>query len=250
MRSQSSDLSIGSNFRRIEKYLDSENGYWRFSGYGQWEPAAITDALGESWHFVTGTNYKLYPCGGVLRTCLDCLVNIINENSIKPEDIEKVIVYAEPLCVGPVFQNKEIKSSIDAQFSAGYVFSVAAHGIKPGPQWQHPDTMRNASILGLMKKVALRPHPEYTRVLKEDPVARLGKVEVVARGKTLSEERRYFKGASSPVEFRLTDEGLAEKFRHQASRILPADKVDRAVDSILHLEAQEDISDVMANITL
>ncbi|MFC1815766.1 MmgE/PrpD family protein, partial [Thermodesulfobacteriota bacterium] len=230
--------------------LDSENGYWKFSGYGQWEPDAITDGLGERWHFVAGTNYKIYPCCGILRTCLDCLIDIINKNNIKPEDIEKIKVYADPSCTRPIWQNKDIKTTTDAQFSVAYTFSVAAHGVKIGPEWQDLGTMHNASILGLMEKITAEPHPEYMKVHREDPTSKLGKVVVVAKGKTFSEERRHFRGDSGPEEFRLKDDDIAEKFRQQASKILPPEKVDRAVDSILNLESEADICKVMKSITL
>ncbi|MFC1970998.1 MmgE/PrpD family protein [Chloroflexota bacterium] len=230
--------------------LDGENGYWKFSGYGQWEPDAITDGLGKIWHFVAGTNYKIYPCCGILRTCLDCFIDIINKNNIKPGDIEKIKVYEDPSCTRPPWQNKDIKTSVDAQFSVAYTFSVAAHGVEVGPEWQDLGTMQNASILRLMEKITAEPHPDYMKVHREDPTSKLGKVLVVAKGKTFSEERRHFKGDSDPEEFRLKDDDIAEKFRQQSCKILLPEKVDRAVDSILSLESESDICNVMKSITL
>ncbi len=140
---------------------------------------------------------------------------------------------------------------MDAQFSVPYNFSVAAHRVKAGPEWQDlATTMRNPSILELMKRITLKPHPEYAKVQRKDSIAaRLGKVEVVARGRTFSEERKYSKGMPGPEEFRLKDEEIVEKFRHQASPILPAHKVDKTVDNILSLEEKEDISEVMRHVS-
>lgn len=228
--------------------FEGEYGYWRYIGSLKWVPEAITEELGKSWHFLVGTNYKLYPCCGILLTPLDCLTHIITQNDIKPREIEKITVYTNPLCAQPIWQNKEIRSPIDMQFSVAYNFSVAAHGIKPGPEWQELATRQNPSILELMKKITALPHPEYEKVCQGDANARAGKVEVVARGRTFREERRYYKGARSPENFRVKDNELAEKFRHQASRILPVSKVDRTVDNILNLERKENIAEVMKEV--
>ncbi|MFC1970438.1 MmgE/PrpD family protein [Chloroflexota bacterium] len=231
--------------------LEGESGFWRFSGYTQWKPGAITEQLGQTWHFVEGTTYKLYPCCGVPNTALDCLIDIINKNDVQPEDIKRITVYLAPYyCDQPIWQNREIGTQMDAQFSVIYNLSVAAHRVQPGPEWQELDTIHNPSILALMNKISLEPHPEHEKVHQEDATTRLSKVEVVARGRQFSEERKYAKGTRKPEAFKLSDDELVEKFMHQASRVLPAHKVDKAIDSILHLEVKDDISELMNEIVI
>lgn len=245
-----SALIADMEYRGDTKVLDGEYGYWRYIGSPKWQPEEIIEDLGQSWHFPAGANYKIYPCCGILLTSLDCLVHIISENKIKPQDIERITVYADPLCAEPIWQIKEIISPIDMQFSVAYIFSVAAHGIKPGPEWHESTTRQNPSILSLMPKINALPHPDYEKACKADPDARLGKVEVVARGKIFSEERSYYKGAPRPKQYKLTDNELVDKFKNQVSGILPASKIDRAIESILNLERQEDIANLMRDITI
>jgi hypothetical protein len=73
-------------------------------------------------------------------------------------------------------------------------------------------------------------------------------VEVVARGKTFKEERMYHRGFPTP-DFRATDEELVEKFRHNASRILPRNKTDRAVKALLELETMGNVSELMEQVS-
>jgi 2-methylcitrate dehydratase PrpD len=230
--------------------FEGEYGFWRFSGYPHWDPDAVFKELGESWQFVGGTNYKLYPCCGVFRTALDCFIDVIAENDIQPQEIESIRVYMEleKFGVKPIWLNTEIMTPIDAQFSAAYNFAVAAHRVKIGPEWQELGTLKNASILDLMKKISIEPHPDFAK--HEAATADLGKVEVVARGKTFSEERRHAKGSPSPEAYQMSDNELVDKYRHQALRILPVHKLDETVDNILGLECIEDMSVLMKNLTM
>jgi 2-methylcitrate dehydratase PrpD len=232
------------------KVFEGDYGFPRFCGYTRWEPTAVTEELGKSWEFVKGTNYKIYPCCGVFSTAMDCFMHVIRENQMQPDSIDRITVFVEleNFGVEPIWKNTEIKSSVDAQFSAPYNFAVAAHGVKPGPDWQALDIMRSPAVLELMKKITVSPHPDFEK--HAAAAAKLGGVEVIARGKIFKEERRHAKGSPSPKEFRLTDDELVEKFRDQALRILPINKVNRAVDKIMGLELEKDVSEVTENLTL
>ncbi len=230
--------------------LDGKYGFWRFSGYTQWRPSAIIEQLGKTWHFVKGMDYKIYPCCGLAHTALDCFINIITKNDIQPQDIDTITIYYDPYALQSIWQNKEIKSPMDAQFSVPYNFAVAAHRIEPGPEWQAEATMQNPSILKLMQRVRVKAHPEYTKVAQEDHNAKLAKVEVVAKGRTFSEERRYPKGRSITESTTLSDGELVDKFNDLASRILPSNKVKRAVSSIMSLEEKRNIAVVMKNVVV
>ena len=49
---------------------------------------------------------------------------------------------------------------------------------------------------------------------------------------------------------RLDDPALVAKFRHNASRNLTQEKIDRAVDTFLALEKTEKVSQLITNITI
>ena len=127
--------------------LDGEYGFWRCYCSDGWEPESLMEKLGQEWRFLTGLMYKSYPCCGNMDTSLGLFIKIINENNLAPEDIEKVTLLLSPTTTEPRFQNREVRTEVEAQFSVAYVFSVAAHGVRIGSDWQNIDTIRNPKII-------------------------------------------------------------------------------------------------------
>jgi hypothetical protein len=82
--------------------------------------------------------------------------------------------------------------------------------------------------------------------LKKDPQARISKVVVSARGKTFVEEREFIKGTptSDPATY-ITDEELMAKFKDNAFRILPPDKVNEACSRLMDLDSVGDITTII-----
>ncbi|MFC1935968.1 MmgE/PrpD family protein [Chloroflexota bacterium] len=229
--------------------LDGEYGFWRFFSATKWEPKILIENLGEEWHLLE-TAYKPYPCCRVMHSGLDCFKKIIDDNNLRAEDIETINVLLDPMCDKAICRNNQLKTHVDAQFSVAYVFSAMAHGIRIGADWQSLDSIRNPRILDFMKRVKFDPHSEYGKAALEDPYSRVSMVEVVANGKTFKEETRYAKGTPFPEEARMTDQELSNKFRENASRILPWEKIDKALQLILDLEEMDEVSGLMEALTL
>jgi 2-methylcitrate dehydratase PrpD len=168
---------------------------------------------------------------------LDCLAAILAEHHIRPEEIEQIHAYLEASCVEPIFHVQDIQNQVDAQFSVAYNMAAMASGIAPGARWQERETMRHPGVRELMKKVVVEPHPGYVAALQQDRDARLSRVEVVARGQQFAEESSIIKGTvgKDPSAY-ITDDELTEKFKNNASGILPARKVDEACDQVMDLE--------------
>ena len=125
-------------------------------------------------------------------------------------------------------------------------------------EWVDPDTMKNPSILKFMEKitavqppqpVAAGPGPGTARGTESNPMARPGKVEITARGKTFTSEVTYRRGDTF-TEGAWTEKDAEEKFRHNAERILTKSKTQRAVDMLRELEKIDNVSQLMLEITL
>lgn len=236
----------GLGHRADLQILDGDFGFWRYIGSDKWEPAVVTNDLGKVWEFPKEQIYKYYPHCRILHGSIDSLLHIIVENDIKPHEIESITALFENHCLEPVWSNRIVDSQSDAQFSMAHGLSVAAHRIPPGPEWQDQETITNPSIQGLMQKITIGPHPDYVKVLAEDSRSRLSKVEVKARGKTFTEERRYPRGSPSPqADTVMTTDEMVAKFRVGAQRILPLHKMDPAINALLELEKVEGISELM-----
>ncbi len=227
--------------------LDGEHGLWKFLTSEVWEPDKVVAKMGETWLSIE-MKYKLYPCGGAFHTVLDCFTSIIDKNNLMPEDIESVKFFPSFPLGRPVFKNPEITTPLDAQFNSAYVFAAAAHRVKL-EDWQDLDTTRNPKLLEFMKKVSYQAYPNVEEERRKNPRSLLGMVEVMAKGKMFKEKRMYARGTPF-TDVKATDEELAEKFRHNASRILTQDKTEKAVKSLFELETMENVAELGKHVSL
>jgi 2-methylcitrate dehydratase PrpD len=226
--------------------LDGDYGFWRYAGSSSWDADSVVAALGQEWRFPRATPIKLYPCCRIMHGALDCLAAVIEKNGLCPKEIDGIHAYLEASCVEPVFNNRDIRNQVDAQFSVAYNLSVLSFGIKLGIRWQERDTLNNPEIHRFMDKVTFEPHPGYVDALKKDPQARISKVEVSARGMTFVEEREFIKGTpTSDPATTITDDELMAKFKDNASFILPARKVNEAGSRLMDLDSVSDITTII-----
>jgi 2-methylcitrate dehydratase PrpD len=225
---------------------DAENGFWYLVGYQDWYPKHITEELGKSWFYNYRMQYKPYPTCSVWHGLLDCFREIIEKNSLSPEEIESVKAYAMVPMDHPLYGNKAVNEIADAQFNARYMFSVAAHRVKIGIDWLDPDTMKNPDILRFMDKVTWE---EYHIPSPRNPLVVPAKLEVKARGKQFNAERDNPHGRVG-TEAAMTQDELVAKFRHNAKRVLTQQKIDSAVNNFLKLEDVKNIEQVMKEVTI
>jgi len=144
----------------------------------------------------------------------------------------------------------KVPSSISsAQFNMPYNISVACHRITRGVEWADPETMNNPDIINFMPKVSIKPNPDYDKIMAEDPLSALSKVDIVARGQMFTVERRYRKGTTG-TEARPTDDDIIGKFKHNAERILTKNQIENAVDALTDIENLEDVTELMEYVTV
>jgi len=242
--------------------LDSEHGFWELYNSNKWQAQVFTDGLGKEWNILK-TFYKLYPCCGAFHTALACFTHILEENALTPEDIERVVAFLPPLAGEPAWNNRQIVSHVDAQFSTAYVFAVAAHKLHR-MTWQDKDTIRDPKMLNFMDRVSYEPYPDWGKALIEDPTSFPAKVEVWSGKGKFSKEKMHVTGVrmgsiysqgkqhtsgeipdSQPEATGITDQLLVQKFRENASPFLVEKKIDTLVDCILNLENLDNIEKLM-----
>jgi 2-methylcitrate dehydratase PrpD len=225
---------------------DAENGFWYLVGYHDWYPKHITEELGKTWLYDYRMMYKYYPTCAVWHGALDCFYEIIEKNNLSPEEIESVKAYVWVSMDHPLYGNRALKEIADAQFNARYIFSVAAHRVKIGIDWQDPETFSNPDILRFMDKVTWE---EYRIPSPRNPSVIPAKVEVIARGEKFSGEKDNPRGRVG-TESAMTQHELVAKFRHNAIRVLTQEKIDSAVKSFLKLEDVKNIGQLMREVTI
>jgi 2-methylcitrate dehydratase PrpD len=214
---------------------DAEHGFAEFCGYEGWKPEKITEGLGKTWSFAE-VRFKPYACCTSLHRCIDCFYELIRKYNLHPEEIERVNASTSPTVDAVLFTNRELNNIVDLQFGLPYVLAMVAYGEKTGVDWQDWNKLTDPKIIEFAKKVNLKGDPAYGE-------KQLSKVEVVARGQTFKTE---LPGHTS----KLNEQQLVEKFRHNASRSLTQDKINKAVEAFLALETTPKVSQLIATITL
>lgn len=245
--------------------LDGEFGFWKYYLPQKWTPEVLLEGLGLQW-YVPKAFYKPYPCCREWHTLLDCFTHIIETNALAPEDIEEVRLYTRKETFDwPILASKDIRSQTGSEMSAPYAIAVAAHRVKL-TDWHDFDTIRNPSVVAFMEKVRLEAYSEWARISLETPGSDPAAVEVVSQGKVFREERRFGRGgarvrgggristdtvpADLPAGVVATDADLTKKFKDNVSRVLPQNKVDRIIESIMGLEDVSNVAELVGLIKL
>ena len=224
--------------------FEGDYGFGRYTGALQWHPERILRGLEDKVPRLR-LFFKVYPMGRILPGAIDNFLLILEENHLRPEEIDKVTAKIHILGSFPCFTENRLKTQEDFCFSAPYALSCTAHRIPP-VRWHDEDIRRHPGILDFMKKVNIVFHEkEDGLAMIEDSQSRPMWVEVTAKGKTFKQGSSHIMGSYHPAEYRMTDEMLKEKFRNNALRILPPEKVEKIEQIVFNLEDLDHVSGLM-----
>ena len=182
---------------------------------------------------------------------MDKFIQIIEENNLQPEDIERVEAQPHPMVQFKYAQENTLTTQEDYCFDMGYVLACAAHRINPA-HWHNLDIRQDPKIQQFMRNIDLDvviDEKDFALAQLEDSGTYQMRIELVAKGKTFKEKMPYLKGTWEPEEFRNTDEELVKKFTDNASRILPLNKARKTTQIILRLEKLRNVADLMEMVT-
>lgn len=225
---------------------DREYGWARFIGTEKWAPEELIDGLGSAWNFPGANSYKPYPHCRIMHGMFDCIVKVVQQNNLRPEEIEAMRVYVEGIAERPCWLNRKIERVEDAQFSMAHGIAMAAHGFPLGKEWQDPKNVFKPSVMALLDRVTTQVHPDYATAMTGNAAARPARVEIRARGQTYTETKNYPKGSPStdPESF-MTDDELVAKFRHNAQGVLSASRTEAVIDALWALDRQDNVANLM-----
>lgn len=226
---------------------DVEYGYARYIGTARWTPESLTDGIGQEWRFPGAQMFKPYPHCRVMHAPLDLLIELVHAHDIRVDAIDGIKAFGEGWAYSlPCFSSRDLRTVQDAQFCFAHGLALAAHRVPPGRRWQLPDVVFDPSVLALMDKVTLEPHPTYFASISADPASRPSRVEIRARGQIFTAEKQFPKG-TPPVgtpAYMTTDE-LEHKFRAFTDGVLAPARVDEVLGALRHLQDVDDFGAVM-----
>ena len=198
-------------------------------------PEATVRNLGRDFRILR-SGRKPYPCCRGLHSCVEALLDLIDEHRFAGEDVERMIVHGAERTVRQ-FAKRDVVTLLDAQFSMPYSLAVVANTGRAGLDEFLPPRMDDARVLALMDRVsveadrALGPYEEPDLEVRLRDGRRLTRHVPVPRG---SPDR--------PLE----GEHLLRKDEAVAVPVIGQSRFDALKDAIHALQDVADFRDVTA----
>ena len=222
--------------------LDGEWGFGKIIGSPFFDVENLLGGLGNVWH-IKEVTFKPYPICGLNHCGIEGISRMVQEHQIKPEEIEEIVIQADPLLQSPNRKATKIESFADMQFSNAFIFALACYyGSKPSPSWLMPTVFGDPRIEALSKRVKVEMHPRTEELMRSKIKA--GKMPLfldTIAGITTKGGRKFTIEITAPKA--MTETELLEKFRTNASfSILPSSRVENIIEMTQGLEEVDDIT--------
>ncbi|MBI4188526.1 MAG: MmgE/PrpD family protein [Chloroflexi bacterium] len=219
------------------RVLEGKSGFIDAVMDGDFDIEKLTDFGGR--FRILDTEFKAWAACGTMQGHLNATFNLVKEHNIKPEDIAQIRIRAGTRTVehtgAPVKRYPKNKETAD--HSTYYVTAIAIRERQLGPDQYAPEKYADPVTRELIDKVTLEIDT------KLDRFGRAGITEITTRqGAKYSCHIDYPKGhPNNPM----TDEDIRDKFTALANKFMTGKQIERAIDTIYHLEELNDIGHLM-----
>jgi 2-methylcitrate dehydratase PrpD len=221
--------------------LEGNRGYF-MTGAGGYNADELLGKLGNPWNYVAKrVAIKPYPCGNLQQPAMDKLREIVEQHDIKHDQVERLAVKSHRLMPLNLTYHRPV-TGLEGKFSME--FSLASILV-----------LRRAGLAEYSDAVVNRPDVQeairkidYTTFSDEEAEAKgytlwTTFLDIKLKGgRTLSARVDVAKGSAT---LPMSEEEVARKFRECAEFAgWPANKAEKIIDLVLHLENVEDIRDL------
>lgn len=198
------------------------------------------DDFGSPWDLLEpGVVFKRYPCCSGSHPAIDCMLDILKENTVDESQIDSIRVGVsllgprELVCHSP-------KNKTEAKFSMEYAMAAAIVFGKVNLEEFTEESVHDPRIEALIPKIMMEVDSE---------LAKLGFIGTApAKIKILLKDGGKLEGkcdlAKGNPEKPLSDREIEEKFLQCASRSLEEKKSKKVLHSLFSLEKIEDINEI------
>jgi len=228
-------LLAESGFLGPRTILEGDRGFWRMQASDRFDPAMLTDGLGDRFNIMR-LYFKAYPTCRWNQAALDGIRQVMAKRAWGAHDVAAVEVGVARALVDQQFEDYAPHNLVDAQFSLPYAIALMLHGETAGPHWYEPALLESPAIRATMKKVTVRLEPEIERLFVE---RRMAGAIVRVTGADGSTEVVRIDHAHGDAENPLTDGELDDKYRALAGVAIGADAVEPLLQKMWDLERLE-----------
>ena len=212
--------------------IDGDYGFFSaFHGPGNYNLGKVADGLGTHWSIVDpGLTVKRYPCcGGNLRA-LDAARGLLEENSIKFDDVARLEVDVHPDLLNTVRFHLPTQG-FRGKFSLDYVLAAMLLDGRVDLDSFSDDYCNAPQMRASLAKVQINTHPEWG----DDVTSRRrAPVTITMRnGRKFSKQVDQVRGSPGNP---MTRDELLEKYRGCATRVLKPEQLERSITALENLE--------------
>lgn len=224
--------------------LDGPWGFFQIFG-GGFDPDKIVNQMGNPHTIVDpGISIKPYPCGVLGHPSMDAMLKIVVEHDIKPGQIKAIKLRAGSNILNPL-RYKKARNELEAKFCLPFMLSSIALRRKAGIQEFSDEFVASEPVQRMMDKVENIHDPEI-EAKGFDKIRSIVEVYLEDGRKLVqAADERYRGGPDHPF----SREELHQKFTECADLVLPADRIQKALDLLESIEKAETLQELLRTLT-
>lgn len=207
------------------------------------DAGAALDGLGESYHLL-GIGFKAYCCMGLIHSQIDAVRELLDRHRLSAEQIEEIVIgtsrlgHSHGAAVGPAPADITA-AQFSSHFSIGLTVAAGANDF--GAYWQaQEDRFADPRVRDIARRVRVQVDDECEAAF---PAHNMAKATIRIRDGhtfqcTVPEARGFPDNALTAVE-------IERKFLGLACVVLPRERAQRILETVLEFERLEDVSGLM-----
>jgi len=209
-------------FKGPSSILEGRDGFLHAYSNGA-DPPKVFEGLGSRFQILR-TSVKLHSCCRYMQPPIDAVLKIVNENSLRPEQVKKiklgVLSAGAPLIAEPIESKYNPQSIVDAQFSMPFGATAALLFGKAGLKEFQLSTIQSRPVREMMRKVVI---PAFTKRIRP------GEIQRVELDKNCSDFSKLVEKTDQHRREILMTSELFEKGLQIRREVLGAEYVDASI---------------------
>jgi len=154
-------LMAKEGFTANQEAFEHEQGFFNvFNGPGNFDADKIFENWADPLDLIDpGLGLKQFPCCGSTHTAINCMLEMVQGQGLKPEDVADIEVLANPRRL-PHTDNPDPKNGLKAKFSMHYVVARALMDGRVGLDHFEGDAYADPAVRKVMALVRVGAHPD------------------------------------------------------------------------------------------
>jgi len=219
--------------------LDGPWGFMQVMGGGVY-PEKLDQGFGKTWSIVDpGVSIKPYPSGIVTHQSMDALLQLVTENNIRPDDVNKIEFFAGSNILNPI-RYEIAKNHLQAKFSMAALLSMIVIARRAGRAEFTDQFVQGKAMQDMQGRVTCTLDPD---IESQGMDLIRSRVEVkLNSGRTLVQkaDERYRGGPDKPM----ADEDLEQKTAACVAGVLGQMRLEYLIGTVRNIIELDDVGDL------